>query len=344
MELHPIDRPGAKSDCYTTRMLGGLVGSLATLSSRDDDEITRLAETLLAHPPVDRTQWCGRSDLNGNASPIQVLLSAKTDGWEARLIADPAFYHADPLKRWQGSLSALAGALASGRATALHEMVEQTLAAIVPPNVAARRTYPTGMIRIAVSLSSPGVAVYTSPTPAADRWNVVRRWVEKTFSDPAPALHIIANLETVGTVFGVGLEGVSPARARAKIYWRLRDAKPLAAFGIQMFESKAVLSFLRAVMRARDFPPAALTFSAGFEPARGALTDIKVDVCNTAAGLDLAEGLALANEQARALSLVLPPCHCAQARFADHGMAIGCLGIGLDRNGAHRLNIYLHQQ
>lgn len=320
-----------------------LVDFLAGLTARDTDEVARLLDILLHHPPRDQHQWIGRSDLNANQSPVQALLAAKPGRWEARLLGDPAFHRGDPIARWQGSLSVLAATLTAAGATSLREMIDLTLATIVPTDEASRRAYPTGMIRIAVPLMSSGIAVYVSPPPQSDRWMVARRWASAVFGDPQPALRIITAVEKSATLFGVGLEGAAPARVRAKIYWRMQDPVPLSSFGIALFERETVRNFMAAVMRRNTFPLRALTFSAGFAPLSGALTDIKIDVCNAGAGWGLSEGLALASHQARALDLVMPPFDPAAIRSAAHRVAIACLGLGLDREGGHRLNIYLQQ-
>ncbi|QRQ85825.1 hypothetical protein [Cupriavidus oxalaticus] len=329
---------------YTDRVFRGLFGAVASLLPEAAVHARQVAEILLHHPPVDAEASHPRSDLNVNGSPLQLLLSARPARWEARLIADPAFHEADPLVRWRKSLAALEATLRATGAEGLRELVQLTVKTVIPQDEPALRQYPTGMIRLAAGLASRGAAVYMGAPHRVDRWDVARRWAACVLGSADTAHALIGRLEPNAAVFGMGVEGVSLPHARAKLYWRLRQSVPIDAFGMPWLASPAMTRFLAAVLGDRSIPLNALTFSAGFDVVDGTLTDVKTDVCIANAGLGLRDALQCVNEQAALLGLSPRPLDRCSEVLEQHRVDIGCLGLGSDSRGTHRLNIYLHQR
>lgn len=329
---------------YTDRVFRGLFGAVASLLPEGAVRARQVAEILLHHPPVDAEAVHPRSDLNVNGSPLQLLLSARQARWEARLIADPAFHEADPLVRWRKSLGALEATLRATGAEDLRELVQLTARTVVPQDEPALRRYPTGMIRLAAGLTSRGAAVYMGAPHHADRWDVARRWAACVLGSADTACALIGRLEPNATVFGMGVEGVNRPHARAKLYWRLRKTAPINAFETPWLVSPAMTRFLAAVLGNRSVPLNALTFSAAFDVADGTLRDVKTDVCIANAGLGLRDTLHCVNEQAALLGLSPPPLDGCSEVLEQHHVDVGCLGLGSDSRGTHRLNIYLHQR
>ena len=330
---------------YTDRVFSGLFGAVASLLPEGAGHARQVAEILLHHPPVDAEAAHPCSDLNVNGSPLQLLLSARPARWEARLIADPAFYEADPLVRWRKSLAALEATLRATGAEGLRELVRLTVKAVIPEDEPALRQYPTGMIRLAAGLTSRGgAAVYMGAPHRVDRWAVARRWAACVLGSADLAHALIGRLEPNAAVLGMGLEGVSVPQARAKLYWRLRKTAALNAFDAPWLVSPAMTRFLAAILGDRSVPLNALTFSAAFDVTDGTLRDVKTDVCVANAGLGLRDALHCVNEQATLLGLSPPPLDRCSEILEQHCVDVGCLGLGSDSHGTHRLNIYLHQR
>ncbi|CAG9170165.1 hypothetical protein LMG23992_01492 [Cupriavidus laharis] len=329
---------------YTDRLFRGLFGTVASLLPEGAGYARQVADILLHHPPVDAEAAHPYSDLNVNGSPLQLLLSARPTRWEARLIADPAFYESDPRVRWQKSLAALEATLRATGAEGLRDPVRLALESVIPQDELALRQYPTGMIRLAAGLTSRGAAVYMGAPHRVDRWDVARRWAACVLGSADTALALIGRLEPNATVFGMGVEGASLPHARAKLYWRLRKSVPIDAFGVPWLSTPAMTRFLAAVLGDGTVPLNALTFSAAFDVVDGTLTDIKTDVCVANAGLGLRDALHCVNEQAALLGLSPRPLDRCSEVLEQHHVDIGCLGLGSDSRATHRLNIYLHQR
>ncbi|MFM0148059.1 hypothetical protein [Paraburkholderia sp. RL18-085-BIA-A] len=329
---------------YTDRVLGGLVGTVASLLPDGAGNPRDVAEILLHHPPADTEAEHPRSDLNVTGSPLQLLLSAKSARWEARLIADPAFYETDPRVRWRKSLAALDATLCASGAEGLRDAVRLSLEVVVPADDPARSEYPTGMIRLAAGLTSRGAAVYAGAPYTANGWDVARRWAVAVLGSADSAQAVIDCLEPNAAVFGMGVEGVNSTRARAKLYWRLRRPAPIAAFELPWLSSPAMTRFLAAVLRDSSVHLNALTFSAAFDVVDGTLMDVKTDVCIANSRLGLHGALHCVNEQAALLGLSPPALNGCSEIFEQNNIDVGCLGLGSDSHGKHRLNIYLYQR
>ncbi|HTX59901.1 MAG TPA: hypothetical protein VMH02_09495, partial [Verrucomicrobiae bacterium] len=148
---------------------------------------------------------------------------------------------------------------------------------------------------------------------------------------------LLAAIPQSARVLCAGIEGVDPERAHFKLYWRLAEVVPLAAFGDPLFADPAFARFARLAVGERTLPARAIVASAGFtlggEPA-----GVKLDLC-TCSGC-----AARAGTQWHALlgqleaELGVPIGRRAQA------LALGSpafVGFGLSRDGRRRVNLYL---
>lgn len=341
----PLPAPNpASTITYSERVLGGLLAAAAAFVQGKAANARAVAEVLLHHPPPGTAAEHPHSDLNVTGSPLQLLLSARPACWEARLIGDPAFYEPDPLERWRKSLSALQATLVGRGADGLQQAVRSTLDAVIPADEIALRRYPTGMIRLAAALTSRGAAMYAGAPHGVDRWDVASAWAAAVLRSARTAQEAIGRLEGHAAVFGMGVEGASAASARAKLYWRLRRSAPVSAFELPWLSSPTVTRFLGAVLGRASVPLDAITFSAAFNVVDGGLMDVKADVCIAQAGLDLRGALCCVNEQAALLGLSPPALDGCVDTLERNNVGIGCLGLGRDNQGAHRLNVYLYQQ
>lgn len=341
----PLPAPSpASTVTYSDRVLGGLLAAAAAFFPGKANHARAIAEVLLHHPPPGTAAAHPGSDLNVTGSPLQLLLSAKPSHWEARLIGDPAFYEPEPLIRWQKSLSALDATLAARGADGLQPVVRSTLDAVIPADEPALRRYPTGMIRLAAGLTSRGAAMYAGAPHGVNRWDVASAWAAAVLGSARAAQEAIGRLDSHAVIFGMGVEGASATAARAKLYWRLRRAAPITAFGLPWLSSPAMTRFLAAVLGRASVPLDAITFSAAFNLADGALMDVKADVCIAQTGLELRDALRCVNEQAALLGLTPPALDGCVDTLERNNVGLGCLGLGRDNQGAHRLNVYLYQE
>ncbi|GMU01388.1 hypothetical protein KH5H1_55080 [Corallococcus caeni] len=322
----------------------GLLDVAATLTGRPREELSAQARVLLHGAPSEGRHPPGVSDLNANGSPLQLLLAGRAERWASRLIGDPCFDEPDAVARAHASRAALGAALAAGRAQALTAPLMDTLDVVVPWDEASLREYPTGILRLALPLGTPGVGLYASPPPGAGAWDAARRWVRALLPRPEEALRLVSTLAPGCRLLGVGLEGESPARARAKLYWRLEAPAPLSSFALPLLEAPTLIAFLTSVLVRGAVPPRALTFSAGFELRTGALVDAKADVCTRSAGLSLEQAVDVLRTQTDVLPLHPFPLRDPLPLLHARRVGIGCLGLGIAPGGVHRLNVYLFQQ
>lgn len=329
---------------YLPGTLAPLLAAAAAAAGRTPEELAALGEVLLHRPPSHADGLEGRSDLNWNGSPLQLLLSTRPGGAAARLIADPAFFVADPLERFERSLQSLRETLAACGAAALRAPAWCSLSTVLPREREHLARYPTGMIRLAAALEGPGAAVYVGSVPDRDEaWERVRAWAGQVLPAGCTIHRAVKALREVAYPFGVGLEGTGPARARAKLYWRLVQPASLAETGVAGLRDGRIADFLAALLEGRAVPLHALTFSAAWELARGDAADVKVDVCARTACLP--GGAALletADRRAAALGVDVPPLRRA-VQASGGAVEVGCLGAGVDQRGGPRLNAYLFQ-
>lgn len=325
-----------------------LLQGAAALSGCQPEETQRLARTLLGMPlhppsftPLTNVNARGRSELNWNGSPLQLLCSLRSAGWGVRLLADPGCHLADPMARNHAGRAALESLLVSVRATALADAAWRLLAGI-PPQRDALARYAAGALWLAASLGPhPGVAAYTAPDPSLPRWETACAWVQRLLPRAEKALALTRALQASDCfLLGVGVEGSHAHAVRLKLYWRLRRATPLASFGAALFLDPALIAFLGMALGERPMAPQSLNFSAGFDMDSGELRDIKVDVSwhERTRG----EALHLLHTLARQHDLGGTP-HDAADRIDALGLDIGCIGLGLDTCGDPRINTYLFQ-
>jgi hypothetical protein len=324
---------------YSSSSLSGILRAAQHVSGAPLGRLERLSQALLGFPPLLADRCEGRSDLNCDGSPLQLLVSSRASTRHVRLIGDPAFYHADPLARLGRSLEALDAVLDASDALPLREHCLRAIAYILPRDEAGRRKYPTGMIRLAASIEREGAAVYAAPEPAApDPWERALRWLTETLPTATIARKIVSVLRTDNQLFGIGLAGRESHAARAKLYWRLATGNPTRPFGIPVLDDPAVVAFVRELAARGALPIRALTFSVSLSLRTGEAQDGKVDVCTKSAGIEPARVPAILARTSQALGLSCLPLDATLA-----ALTIGCIGLGTDGRGDRRLNVYASQ-
>ncbi|HVR99483.1 MAG TPA: hypothetical protein VMW27_22865 [Thermoanaerobaculia bacterium] len=316
----------------STRRLSSLAGLLA-LAGRSSgigmDRACDLARDLLAFPPGQEEWTGGRSALNADGSPLQLSLSTTDAGQRWHLVADPAFFLAEPADRLATAREAAVRLFACGGAGELTEL--------------CRRSISYGPLWLAAGLDGAAKAVYVfaQPAPGEDTWDRVRAWLADVLPDPGPAYATVEALRGHARLAFVCLEGTDRSDARAKLYWRLTAPRSLAAMGVDLLRHPSFTSFLAACLEDKAIGLEGLVLSAGFRVATGEPCDAKVDVCGHCLDLPVGGWIDLIAGCARAFGLRPVPAADLLGAAPGPGAGVAALGLGLDSQGRHRLNLYL---
>jgi len=329
---------------YATKYLRDLLQVAQCIAAVDLSQVDRLCQVVLYYPPTNAGRLEGKSGLNWNGSPLQLLISTRSNGSVFRFIGDPAFFCPDPIMRFTESKEALQLALDTGNAQALGDVCQKSLTSVIPCDAAALQEFSHGIIWLALTLNRPEIAAYfLAVLDRQTAWQTAYEWADAILPHPEEAQSVIATLEPDCRLLSVGIEGQTPQSGRAKLYWRLSRLAAFSWFGISMFNDPAVAQFLAALMKEHPFSLYALTFSTGFDLATGELTDVKVDLSNRSADLSVAEAVHFVECQAETLRLQPPPTCQGFSVLPQNSVSIGFVGLGLNHAGEYRLNTYLFQ-
>lgn len=309
----------------------------AAWAGRPPRDVVKLGNRLLAEPAaaVDRGGW---SALHGDGTPVEVCLVSTVDGTDVRLVVDPAWRHAEPDRRLAASRRSLAEALEAGGARALAPICDALVASWLPADVHSLRRWTRGAFWLGVGLTSPGVAIYVDAEPLGDSgWDAAADWLGRALPTPEHARHDLDGLVAHTRLASVGVEGVGPGRLRVKLYTRLRRPVALETLG-GLLRDPVFGAFLGHVVGARSMSLSGLVLGLGWDGADGRLRDVKLDLCGHCLPRPPHEWSRLLGELADGLGVALPP---AGPALADGTAEVAFLGLGLDRAGRHRLNVYL---
>jgi len=278
----------------------------------------------------------GRSQLNWNGSPLQLLISLREDRATIRLLGDPIHDLTDPVARYETGRKALRAASAFADAPALRAAAESTLELAVSRGPATPGACHLGSVFVGVALGAPGAALYLSPATRIGRCEVARDWVAGISPAPDAAAALLARVATRCFLVGFGIEGGLPGSLRMKVYWRMTGHVSLHDFGVPLLLDSDMAGFVDWVL-AGGSSPEALIFSAAFDLVTGTLRDVKVDASWHDRSFD--EGLALLDSRLAALGARL----AQKESIRDHDLGIACIGAGIDAAGGRRINAYLFQ-
>ena len=303
---------------------------------RDDDSgALELTTRLLDHTE----EGGGRSSLNNDGAPIQVCASLDARGPRWRLIVDPASTVEPAERRFLRARASLERLLAE-RGPALAPPCEQTLEATLPRDPSGRAKLATGCLWLAAGLSEPGLALYTTARwgDVDARWSRVDDWLERVLPDASRAREALAAVRPVALPIAQAIEGDSPERARAKVYFRAQNLTPLAKMGVGLLVDARVVEFLTAVVGDARLGRDTLVFSLGFSLRDGSVADAKVDVCAHCVVRHPEEWIAVFD--AWALRWSTPPFGVEAALRAGRA-EVAFVGLGVRTDGEVRTNLYL---
>jgi hypothetical protein len=309
-------------------------GALAALPVDRVQAVANVVTASAAGAPIER----GFSGLNHDGTPVQFCISIDATGARYRLLGDPASDERDSGLRYARSLAALDAVLDLGHAAKLRPLVLDMLGAIVG---AAPETdpaaYPDGVLWLGAPLAGPGVAVYVDARRGGDEApDRFRSWLVSLVQPSADEERVVEAVRH-GRIMSLGVEGVSPDIARAKVYWRLARPHALSDFAIPLLADRAFAHFVELVIGDREMHLDGVVLSAGLAVPSGKLVDVKLDLCSCPRCLsfDSAGAADLLDRLARTFGLSLPPLD-ATLRASE----VAFLGFGLDRSGDVRLNVY----
>ncbi|WP_437601282.1 hypothetical protein [Sorangium sp. So ce590] len=308
----------------------------ADLAALGIDDVGRLAHLLTARD--DRAPGApGKSSLNADGTPLQLCLTSRRDGWDMRLIGDPATHLADPEARAEATRAAVGPVLAAARADRLAPLVAKSWDLLLPHD-GELTVYVEGVAWFGAAPRIPGCAIYFDVTKGAleARWRRVAEWLA-AIAGPEAA-RVVDRLRPAGLPMAAGLEGVDERFVRLKIYWRLACAAPLAAFGLPLLTDPAMADFVRLLIGDRVIDGDGLVLAVGLDPRDGRVIDVKADVCGAhCLGYAAAEWI----DRIGALSARFALAALPVARALAQGGRVSYVGFGLDVAGGARLNLYL---
>ena len=114
----------------------GLVRLGAGLVDQPVSEIECLADLLTARDD-DATGTPGQSSLSADGTPLQLCLTSRAEGWDLRLIGDPATHLANPEARARASRAAIAPVLEVTRAHGLTPLIDRSWQLLLPAPAAS---------------------------------------------------------------------------------------------------------------------------------------------------------------------------------------------------------------
>lgn len=305
------------------------VGEIAAGSAREAAALMGLGR---CKPP-----W--RSTINNDGSPMQLCVGmSQGPGYSLRLLVDPAADvegAKDRVHAVSESVRRLLAAKAPGLATPCTDLLREML----PSCPEIRAALPTGGAWLAAALGSPGMALYVTARwgEPEGRWRRAAAWLGGLL----PGTQWTATLDSLerhASLISAGVEGISRTKARAKLYWRLKEPSSLRDLDIDLAHNPILARFLRIAIGDRRVHRGTIVGSVSFDLSDGMLHDIKLDVCGHCLPRSWNEWLEILSRCCRELGLAPWPLLGDTWQTTSE---LAFIGFGLDRNGEIRLNAYL---
>jgi hypothetical protein len=322
--------------------LDELMKIAARLSNRDEMTVVALGHRLLAIPPKGVTLG-GVSQLNNDGTPLQLCLSMSEKNLGVRLIADPAWRLGLADERFEASLESFNAASEESSeesgAVEMRPLLQRLIDLAKPLDKRVVDQFTRGFFWIGRGLNQPGVAVYHDTKPYGDSaWALAARWLKELLPDARIVDATLDRLREHVSLASVGLEGARAGEARAKIYWRLKTPVRLSALGIDLLDDSAFALFLAEAIGQRDMRLSGTVMSLGFDLSNGEIEDVKIDLCGHCLPQSPREWLTTLDELSETFGLSRFPVY---DEILEEGCEVAFLGLGLNRRGQKRLNLYL---
>jgi hypothetical protein len=286
----------------------------------------------------DRRSFASR--LNNDGSPLQICISAGPTATAAHLIADPGSDEPDASAHHARGMACVLGVTSGQTDDMGRDAVARCIAMNLPADPAAAGELAVGTIWLGLPIQGPGLTVYLNAAwgARAAQWERVAAWLHAEGVPAALSQSAIGTLRPIARPVSIGLDVLSGAPLRLKVYFRLTRAVKLDAFSDPAWTSEAVLDFLQETVRDRRLPPSGLVFCAEFLRDAAHLVGIKVDVCAHCLRYDVRDWVHVLPRISGALG-TLPFQMACWAAGQDAEIAV--VGVGRRIDGEVRCNLYL---
>lgn len=310
----------------------------ARLASEREFNVRSLGHSLLAARP-DGGGFGGVSQLNNDGTPVQLCLSSSPERIGVRLIVDPAWQLSAPAERYEASLCALNEACERAGAVAMRPLCQTMLDVARPDDERIVNQFTRGFFWIGVGVGQHGLAVYLDTKPYGDSaWELATLWLEQILPGSPSVRPLLSGLSRLATLASIGIEGKSPVEARAKLYWRLNRPVRLDTLGADLLGDAALSAFLTHVVGQRAMRLSGTVLSLGFKLATGEIEDAKIDLCGHCLVQSPASWLDTLDHLSEMFGLQRFP---VLSELLEGHSEVAFLGLGIDRHGGRRLNLYL---
>jgi hypothetical protein len=314
----------------------------AALSKAPSERVLQLRDELLALPADHEFETGGRSGLNIDGNPLQFCISSSASGWNGRFISDPACIIGPPGQRYRHSYTALQNLYTITGTTEIRQICEEMLDFHLPDQTGPLEDYPDGVLWLGASPDMNGLAVYMDGRRGGNKasWQRLQSWLNQIMPQNTEVDTFVNNASQHGLIMSIGLEGSTMENLRAKIYFRLVQPTDLSALGIPLLLRNEFSSFMDDVVGGKQIKQAGLVFNIGFHIASGKMFDAKIDICGCdhCVNRDAESWLNVLEHTASRYGIAPFPI---TANVLNEQCAISYYGIGVDRRGEIRMNLYL---
>lgn len=315
----------------------------AALSTAPAEKVLQLRDELLALPEDGQFAPGGLSGLNADGSPLQYCISASRDHCNGRFLSDPACVIGSPTQRYRHGYAALQRLYQSTGTTAIRHVSEDMLRFNLPAEGNGfDEAYPDGVFWLGASPDMHGLAVYMDGRRGGHdaSWNRFGDWLNHLMPGNTEASGFIAAVRRHASIMSIGLEGSSMENLRAKLYFRLSHKAALSDLGVKLLLREEFPAFLSEVVGDRAIKLSGLVFNIGFHIASQKMFDAKIDVCacHRCVDIDARQWMEVLSRTSSRHGLT--PFPVDEVILRDQ-CAVSYYGIGVDRRGNVRMNLYL---
>ncbi|HYR26868.1 MAG TPA: hypothetical protein VEU30_00295 [Thermoanaerobaculia bacterium] len=280
----------------------------------------------------------GHSVLNANGSPMELCITSTAKDLRVRCIGDPAFHFGNAFARYQSSRRVLASLPAVRRSGELESLCSR----VIDLNVSSDTldAYEDGVMWLAAGVGDEGMAVYLDAYPPGREvaWSRARQWLSAMLGDPAEMLAAVDVLSLHATLCSIGMEAATPRDARAKLHVRYERLAHFDQLGLPLLQDRGIREFVVRAVQERELPLSGVVIGVGASMVTGALRDVKVDLAGSYLNYPAEQWQELTDWCAEEIGVHAIPLG---ALLTECAVDVAYIGLGVDRAGAHRLNVYL---
>ncbi len=323
----------------------GLSAVATTLSKASAEHVLQLRNELLALPEDHLFETGGQSGLNSDGNPLQFCISSSVKGLNGRFISDPACIIGPPGQRYAYSYQALQKLYEMTGTAAIREICEDMLNFHLPSERESLEDYPDGVLWLGASPDMDGMAIYMDGRRGGkiESWERLRAWLHHLMPENTEVDSFINTVSPHANIMSIGLEGSDMQNLRAKVYFRLSHPTALSDLGIQLLQRAEFLNFLDDVVGDKEIRLSGLVFNVGFHIASGKMFDAKIDICgcDSCVNRNAESWIHVLENTSSQYGLAPFPVNSA---ILSGECAVCFYGIGVDRRGDVRMNLYLRNK